>query len=82
MRYSKRYVRKGLIQSAQALLLWCKDKVERLNDVRRTIETCSGHDYLIKYAYFVKCYLNRFASINVLTTNVAQRKKLVKHDFE
>ena len=28
---------------------------------------CSGHlrhDYLIKYAYFVKCYLNRFASIS------------------
>ena len=22
------------------------------------------HDYLIKYAYFVKCYLNRFASIS------------------
>ena len=22
------------------------------------------HDYLIKYAYFVKCYFNRFASIS------------------
>ena len=22
------------------------------------------HDYLIKYAYFSKCYLERFASIN------------------
>ena len=36
MRYGKRYVyvRKDLIQSAQALLLWCEDKVERLKDVR------------------------------------------------
>ena len=49
---------------------------------------CSGHlrhDYLIKYTYFVKCYLKRFASISdpeKWTTNVAQRKKHLKHDFK
>ena len=48
----------------------------------------SGHlrdDYLIKYAYFSKCYLERFAPISApekWTTNVAQRKKHVKRDFE
>ena len=38
------------------------------------------HDYLIKYAYFSKCYLERFASISApekWTTNVSQRKKHV-----
>ena len=48
------------------------------------IGQCSGHlrhDYRIKYAYFVKCYLERFASISdpeKWTTNVAQRKKKKK----
>ena len=35
----------------------------------------------MKYAYFVKCYLNRFASISdpeKWTTNVAQWKKKKK----
>ena len=43
------------------------------------------HDYLIKYAYFSKCYLERMASISApekWTTNVAQRKKHVKHDVK
>ena len=38
----------------------------------------------IKYAYFVKCYLEQFASISdpeKWTTNVTQRKKHVKRDF-
>ena len=45
------------------------------------IGQCSGHlrhYYRIKYAYFVKCYLERFVSISdpeKWTTNVAQRKK-------
>ena len=49
---------------------------------------CSGHlrhDYLIKYTYFVKCYLKRFASISdpeKWTTNVAQWEKHVKRDFK
>ena len=40
----------------------------------------SRYDYLIKYAYFVKCYLNRIASISdpkKWTSNVAQWKKHV-----
>ena len=43
------------------------------------------HDYLIKYAYFSKCYLERFASISApekWTTNVSQRKQHVKRDFK
>ena len=50
------------------------------------------HDYLIKYACFVKCYLERFASISdpeKRTTNVAQqtnkqtnKQKNVKLDFK
>ena len=45
----------------------------------------AGHDHLIKYAYFSKCYLEQFASISApekWTTNVAQRKKQVKRDFK
>ena len=40
----------------------------------------SRYDYLIKYAYFVKCFLNRIASISdpkKWTSNVAQWKKHV-----
>ena len=36
------------------------------------------HDFLIKYTYFVKCYLERFASITdpeKCITNVAQQKE-------
>ena len=50
------------------------------------------HDDLIEDAYFVKCYLERFASFSdpeKWTTNVAQRKqnkqtkkKHVKHDLK
>ena len=39
------------------------------------------HDYLMKYAYFAKCYLERFASTSDIL-NVAQRKKKKKKTRE
>ena len=64
------------------------------NSVRSEIACyyfCSSHlrhDYLIKYAYFSKCHLERFASISApdlkseLQNNVSQRKKHMKRDFK
>ena len=61
---------------------------EHVTNFYRLLLNISGHlryDYVIKYAYFVKCYLERFASISdpeKWTTNVAQRRKHVKRDFK
>ena len=51
----------------------------------RTLRACLSHDYVIKYAYYVKWYLERFASVSdpkKWTTYAAERKKHVKHDFK
>ena len=46
--------------------------------LKNLVESRTFSDYLIKYAYFVKCCFNQFASISdpeKWTKNVAQRKK-------
>ena len=69
------FVKVSKVNTDTHTAIWFKDRNDTCTPLR-TLKT----KYLIKYAYFSKCYLERFASISApekWTTNVAQRKKHV-----